>query len=112
MCCRYPTAIFIGLILLATAGCAGPGASREPSPSGGMISPPSKQGTALGIPWENQFGTKGAVRVRDTIFIAAQLSWDEHGTLTGDTMEAQMRQGLCQHREATGSTWGQVQRHR
>lgn len=92
---RYRTAIVMGLTLLAAAGCAGADAPREPFPSGGLIAPPSKQGTALGIPWEKQFGTKGAVRVRDTIFIAAQLSWDEHGNVTGGTMEAQMRQAYA-----------------
>jgi enamine deaminase RidA (YjgF/YER057c/UK114 family) len=88
---RYRMAIVMGLTLLAAAACAGSDTPREPFPSGGMIPPPSKQGMALGIPWEKQFGTKGAVRMRDMIFIAAQLSWDERGIVTGDTMEAQMR---------------------
>ena len=91
MASRSCREIVVALTLLSMASCAGPDAPREPFPSGGVIPTPPKHGTNLGIPWEKQFGTKGAVRVRETIFVAAQLSWDEQGTVKGDTIEAQMR---------------------
>lgn len=96
---RYRTIIVTGLTLLAVAGCAGPDPLREPFPSDGMISAPSKQGSTLGIPWEREFGTKASVKGRDTIFIAAQLSWDEQGHVKGDTMEVQMRQAYANVRK-------------
>lgn len=91
MASRSRRDIVIAWTLLSMASCAGPDAPREPFPSGGVIPTPPKHGTNLGVPWEKQFGTKGAVRVRETIFVAAQLSWDEQGTVKGDTIEAQMR---------------------
>jgi len=58
--------------------------------------------------WKDNWGTKGAVRVRDTIFIAAQLSWDEHGNVTGDSTEAEMRQAYAnvgKLLETQGAKW-------
>jgi len=104
---RYLSAIIIGLWALYATACAGPDGPREPFPPG-VLPSPSKQGTTLGIPMERQLGTKGAVRVRDTIFIAAQLSWDEHGNVTGDSTEAEMRQAYAnvgKLLETQGAKW-------
>jgi enamine deaminase RidA (YjgF/YER057c/UK114 family) len=56
---------------------------------------PTKLGASLGIPWEKDFVTMASVQVRDTIYVAAQLSWDERGAVMGDTLEAQLRQAYA-----------------
>jgi len=89
---RPPAWITIVLGLIITAGCAGPNSRRDADSSPPTPKMPTKLGASSGIPWESEFVTMGSVQVRDTIYVAAQLSWDELGLVKGDTVEAQIRQ--------------------
>ena len=77
-------------VLSLTIGCT----SSPPRRDSDFPTPkmPTKLGASSGIPWESDFVTMGSVQVHDTIYVAAQLSWDEVGLVKGDTVEAQMRQ--------------------
>ncbi len=56
----------------------------------------SKKTTSLGMPWEKKYGYAQAVQVRDTIYIAGQVSHDDKGNIVGlGNMEAQMRQAYA-----------------
>jgi len=91
---QYQTARMIVLVLLSTVSCAGPSTRRdvESPPTPKM---PTKLGASLDIPWEKEFVTMESVWIRDTIYVAAQLSWDEQGMVKGETVEAQMRQAYA-----------------
>lgn len=46
-----------------------------------MHSTPPKQTANLGVAWEQAYGYRQAVKVKDTIYISGQLSHDEAGKL-------------------------------
>jgi 2-iminobutanoate/2-iminopropanoate deaminase len=53
----------------------------------------SKTTSSLGMPWEKEYGYAQALQVRDTIYIAGQVSHDDKGNVVGrGNMEVQMRQ--------------------
>jgi len=56
----------------------------------------SKETKSLGMSWENEYGYSQAVKVRNTIYLAGQVSHDDKGNIVspGD-MEAQMRQAYA-----------------
>jgi enamine deaminase RidA (YjgF/YER057c/UK114 family) len=56
----------------------------------------SKEKKSLGMSWENEYGYSQAVKVRNTIYLAGQVSHDDKGNIVspGD-MEAQMRQAYA-----------------
>lgn len=80
------------LALLMTSGCTFPNTRRDTDSLPPTPKMPTKVGASLSVPWEKEYGTMASVQVRDTIYVAAQMSWDERGTVTGETLEAQMRQ--------------------
>lgn len=56
----------------------------------------SKETKSLGMPWENEYGYSQAVKVRNTIYLAGQVSHDDKGNIVGPgDMEAQMRQAYA-----------------
>ena len=56
----------------------------------------SKETKSLGMPWEQEYGYSQAVKVRDTIYLAGQVSHDDKGNIVGrGDMEAQMRQAYA-----------------
>jgi len=56
----------------------------------------SKETKSLGMPWENEYGYAQAVKVRNTIYLAGQVSHDDKGNIVGPgDMEAQMRQAYA-----------------
>jgi enamine deaminase RidA (YjgF/YER057c/UK114 family) len=56
----------------------------------------SKETKSLDMPWENEYGYSQAVKVRDTIYLAGQVSHDDKGNIVGPgDMEAQMRQAYA-----------------
>jgi 2-iminobutanoate/2-iminopropanoate deaminase len=56
----------------------------------------SKDSTTLGMPWEDEFGYSQAVKVGDTIYIAGQVSHDDHARVLGiGDMETQMREAYA-----------------
>jgi enamine deaminase RidA (YjgF/YER057c/UK114 family) len=53
----------------------------------------NKKTTSLGVPWEKEYGHAQTVQVKDTIYIAGQVSHDDKGNIVGPgNMEVQMRQ--------------------
>lgn len=56
----------------------------------------SKETKSLGMSWENEYGYSQAVKVRNTIYLAGQVSHDDKGNVVGPgDMEAQMRQAYA-----------------
>lgn len=56
----------------------------------------NKKTTSLGMPWEKEYGYAQAVQVRDTIYIAGQVSHDDKAIIVGrGNMELQMRQAYA-----------------
>jgi enamine deaminase RidA (YjgF/YER057c/UK114 family) len=56
----------------------------------------SKETKRLGMPWEKEYGYSQAVKVRNTIYLAGQVSHDDKGNIVGPgDMEAQMRQAYA-----------------
>ena len=56
----------------------------------------SKETKSLGMPWEQEYGYSQAVKVRDTIYLAGQVSHDDKDNIVGrGDMEAQMRQAYA-----------------
>ncbi|OQW31474.1 MAG: hypothetical protein A4E19_07620 [Nitrospira sp. SG-bin1] len=56
----------------------------------------NKKTTSLGMPWEKKYGYAQAVQVRDTIYIAGQISHDDQGNIVGrGDMEVQMRRAYA-----------------
>lgn len=49
-----------------------------------------KETTAMGIPWEAEYGYAQAVKVDDLIFLSGQVGHDDQGVIEGG-MEEQMR---------------------
>lgn len=85
---------FSGLFVVPL-GCANVDKGRHSNAEGGRAESFAKQTVTLGDPWEKDFGYVQAVKVRDTIFVAGQLSFDEKGTLQGTDMEAQIRRAYA-----------------
>jgi 2-iminobutanoate/2-iminopropanoate deaminase len=55
-----------------------------------------KKTMSLGMPWEKEYGYAQAVQVRDTIYIAGQVSHDDKANIVGrGNMELQMRQAYA-----------------
>ena len=55
-----------------------------------------KKTVSLGMPWEKEYGYAQAVQVRDTIYIAGQVSHDDKANIVGrGNMELQMRQAYA-----------------
>ena len=56
----------------------------------------SKKAMSLGMPWEKEYGYAQALQVRDTIYIAGQVSHDDKANIVGrGDMELQMRQAYA-----------------
>lgn len=92
---KVKRALAVAVLLTVIAGCAGPDARREDPLSSGQAIGPEKLAKSLGIPWEKEYGTMAAVRVHGTIFVGAQLSWDDKGIIQGADVETQMRQAYA-----------------
>jgi enamine deaminase RidA (YjgF/YER057c/UK114 family) len=55
-----------------------------------------KETKSLGMSWEKEYGYTQAVKVRNTIYLAGQVSHDDKGNIVGPgDMEAQMRQAYA-----------------
>jgi enamine deaminase RidA (YjgF/YER057c/UK114 family) len=69
----------------------------------------SKETKTLGMPWENEYGYSQAVKVRNTIYLAGQVSHDDKGNIVGPgDMEAQIRQAYANIEKVLAQYWATI----
>ena len=97
------TALFLFLAGCATGSDSERSDQRGPYGEIGHASLPTKDARNLGVPWEKDFGASAAIKTGDTIYVAAQMSYDETGKIVGvGDLEAQMRQAYANVKKVLG----------